>query len=208
MAGRGALVVPLSVYVKGDSPVHRMPVGPKLALVIGFIVLATLLARTIPTAAVALAIALSGYAVARIPWKVAVSQLLGAVPLLAFIAVIQGLTGKWELGITLFLQILASVIAATILTLTTRVSALMDTFDRMLAPLGKLGLPVSTISLAMSLTLRLIPLQVQAVREVLDARRARGASASVTAFGVPVIIRTIRRSRAMSDALLARGIGD
>ena len=138
----------------------------------------------------------------------AVSQLLGAVPLLAFIAIIQALTGKWELGITLFLQILASVIAATILTLTTRVSALMDTFDRMLAPLGKLGLPVSTISLAMYLTLRLIPLQVQAVREVLDARRARGASASVTAFGVPVIIRTIRRSRAMSDALLARGVGD
>lgn len=108
MAGRGALVVPLSVYVKGDSPVHRMPVGPKLALVVGFIVLATLLARTIPTAAIALAIALSGYAVARIPWKVAVSQLLGAVPLLAFIAIIQALTGKWELGITLFLQILAS----------------------------------------------------------------------------------------------------
>ncbi|MFC3851127.1 energy-coupling factor transporter transmembrane component T family protein [Corynebacterium hansenii] len=208
MAGRGASIVPLSVYVKRDSPIHRMPAGPKLALVIGFIVLATIFARTIPTAAGALAIALGGYALARIPVKVALSQLFGAVPLLAFIAVIQGLTGDWELGIMLFLQILACVIAATLLTLTTRVSDLMDTFDRLLAPLGKLGLPVATISLAMSLTLRLIPLQVQAVRDVLDARKARGAAAPATAFGVPVLIRTIRRSRAMSDALLARGVGD
>ncbi|WP_295629536.1 energy-coupling factor transporter transmembrane protein EcfT [uncultured Corynebacterium sp.] len=208
MAGRGALVVPLSVFVKGDSPVHRASAGPKLAAVVVFILVATLWARTIPTAAVALAVALAAYAVARIPWRVALSQLLGAVPLLAFIAVIQGLTGDWERGIMLFLQILACVVAATLMTLTTRVSELMDAFDRVLAPLGALGVPVATISLAMSLTLRLIPLQVQAVREVLDARRARGASASVTAFGVPVIIRTIRRSRAMSDALLARGVGD
>lgn len=208
MAGRGALVVPLSVYVKRDSAVHRMPALPKLGLVVAFIVVATIFARTIPTAAVALAVALCGYAVARIPFKVAVAQLLGAVPLLAFIAVIQGLTGDWELGAMLFLQILACVIAATLLTLTTRVSDLMNAFDRLSAPLGRIGLPVATISLAMSLTLRLVPLQVQAVREVLDARRARGASASATAFGVPVIIRTIRRSRAMSDALLARGVGD
>ena len=82
MAGRGALVVPLSVYVKRDSPVHRMPAGPKLGLVVAFIVVATIFARTIPTAAVALAVALCGYAVARIPLKVAVAQLLGAVCLL------------------------------------------------------------------------------------------------------------------------------
>ena len=126
----------------------------------------------------------------------------------AFIAVIQAIAGDWRNGLMLFLQILACVVVATLLTLTTRVSELMDTLDRLLAPLSKLGLPVATISLALSLTLRLIPLQVQAVRDVLDARKARGASASATAFGVPVLIRTIRRSRSMSDALLARGVGD
>lgn len=206
--GRGGIVVPLSVYVPGRSPLHRMPAGPKLALVVGFILVATLFARTIPLAGLAVAVSACGYAVARIPRRVAASQMLGAMPLLAFMAIIQGLAGRWEVGVMLFLQILACVVAATLLTLTTRVSELMDACDRLLAPLGRLGLPVATISLAMSLTLRLIPLQVQTVREVLDARRARGASASVTAFGVPVIIRTIRRSRAMADALLARGVGD
>lgn len=208
MAGRGTIAVPLSVYVRGDSVVHRMPAGPKLAVVVAFIITATIVARTIPTAAVALALALAAYAVARIPVRVAAAQVLGAVPLLAFIAVLQGLTGDWARGFMFFLQILACVVAATLLTLTTRVSELMDVFDRVLAPLGRLGVPVATVSLALSLTLRLIPLQVQAVREVLDARRARGAAASPTAFGVPVVIRTIRRSRAMADALLARGVGD
>lgn len=205
---RGTLVVPLSVYVARDSAVHRMNPAVKMALVVGFIIAATILARTIPTAAIALAIALCGYLVAKIPPRVIFAQLLGAVPLLAFIAILQAITGDWRNGLMLFLQILACVVAATLLTLTTRVSDLMDTLDRLLAPLGKLGLPVATISLAISLTLRLIPLQVQAVRDVLDARKARGASASATAFGVPVLIRTIRRSRAMSDALLARGVGD
>ena len=47
MAGRGALIVPLSVYVKRDSPVHRLPALPKLGLVVGFILVATVFARTI-----------------------------------------------------------------------------------------------------------------------------------------------------------------
>lgn len=205
---RGTLVVPLSVYVPRDSVVHRLNPAAKMALVVAFIITVTIVARTIPTAAIALAIALCGYIVAKIPPSVVFAQLLGAVPLLAFIAVIQAIAGDWRNGLMLFLQILACVVVATLLTLTTRVSELMDTLDRLLAPLGKLGLPVATISLALSLTLRLIPLQVQAVRDVLDARKARGASASATAFGVPVLIRTIRRSRSMSDALLARGVGD
>jgi biotin transport system permease protein len=71
--------------------------------------------------------------------------------------------------------------------------------------------PVDQVSLALTLTMRLIPLQVQAVNEVLDARRARGSRSvglSLTAFGVPVIVRTILRARAIADALRARGAAD
>ncbi|MFR4188905.1 MAG: CbiQ family ECF transporter T component, partial [Corynebacterium variabile] len=67
------------------------------------------------------------------------------------------------------------------------------------------------ISLALTLTLRLIPLQVQMVGEVLDARKARGsrsAGLSPVAFGVPVIVRTILRAQGVADALRARGAAD
>ncbi|WP_448850947.1 energy-coupling factor transporter transmembrane component T family protein [Corynebacterium sp. 335C] len=202
------LPIPLSVYVHADSPLHRAPAMAKLGGVVAFIIATTFLAGTLPLAAAALAVAALGYVVGRIPQRTAAWQMFGAVPLLAFIAVIQGFTVGWHEAGVMFLSVLACVIAATLITLTTRVSDLMDAFDRLLAPLARFGVPVATISLAMSLTLRLIPLQVKAVEEALDARRARGGGASPAAFGVPVVIRTVRRSQAMADALIARGVGD
>ena len=60
----------------------------------------------------------------------------------------------------------------------------------------------------MSMTIRLIPLMLGTVNEVLDARKARGAGFSLCAFGTPIIVRSIRRARAMAEALQARGVGD
>ena len=202
------LPIPLSVYVPGDSPLHRAPAGWKLGGVVAFVIGVSFLADTIPVAAVALVVTALGYAVGRIPPRTAAWQMFGAVPILVFIAVFQGFTVGWGDAAVMFLSVLACVIAATLITLTTRVSDLMETFDRLLAPLGRLGVPVATVSLAMSLTLRLIPLQVKAVEEVLDARRARGGAATPASFGVPVVIRTVRRSQVMADALIARGVGD
>ena len=108
----------------------------------------------------------------------------------------------------MFLTVYAAVAAAILLTLTTQVSEMMDSFDRVLAPLARFGVPVENITLAMSLTIRLLPLMLSTVLEVLDARKARGATASLTAFGTPVVIRSIRRARAMGEALQARGVGD
>lgn len=202
------LPIPLSVYVPSDSVIHRIPSGIKLVTLVAFVLGVTFFARTPAIAGAALAIASLGYLIARIPLRTALWQMFGAVPLLLFLAIFQGFTVNWSRAAVLFMSLLACVVAATLLTLTTRVTDLMDTLDRAMAPLAKFGVPVETISLAVSLTLRMIPLQVQAVREVLDARRARGATGSVSAFGVPLIIRTVRRSRATSDALLARGVGD
>ena len=81
-------------------------------------------------------------------------------------------------------------------------------WEKALAPTARFGVPVEAISLAISLTIRLIPLQFATVGEVLDARKARGADFSITAFGAPVMIRSIRRARVIGDALLARGVGD
>ena len=108
----------------------------------------------------------------------------------------------------MFLTIFAAMMAAFLLTLTSTVDAIMESLEDSLRPLARFGLPVETISLAMSLTIRLIPLMFETVYEVLDARKARGAGFSPLAFGTPVIIRSIRRARAMGEALQARGVGD
>ncbi|MDN6440123.1 MAG: energy-coupling factor transporter transmembrane protein EcfT, partial [Corynebacterium nuruki] len=59
--------------------------------------------------------------------------------------------------------------------------------------------------------IRRIPLQAPRGGQALDARTPRGARAaglSLTAFGVPVVVRTILRARGISDALRARGAAD
>lgn len=200
--------IPLGFYVDADTTIHRIPAAVKFLTLIAFILVTSLAVKTVAWAALSLAIPLVLFPVAHIPLRVAVGQLAPPLYLLVALAAFQW----WQKDLTsaaiMFLTVYAAVIAAVLLTLTTKVLEMMDSFDRALAPLGKLGVPVENITLAMSLTIRLLPLMLGTVLEVLDARKARGATASLTAFGTPVIIRSLRRARAMGEALHARGVGD
>ena len=101
--------------------------------------------------------------------------------------------------------LLATIAAANLLTLTTTVEALLDALDRALAPLGRSG---ELISLTIALTIRLIPLMISTANEVLEARKARGSGFSVSAFGVPLVVRAVRRAKMIGEALMARGAVD
>lgn len=200
--------IPLGVYVDSNSPVHRLPAIWKFPLLLAFIISGPLVART-PLVAVGLVILIIIiYLIARIPARTAWNQWWPVLPVLLVLGVFQWWQRGLGLAVTTVAVILSAVMAAMLLTLTTRLEALMDAVEKMLRPWERFGLPVETITLAISLTIRLIPLQLATVTEVLDARKARGAGFSVVAFGTPVLIRSIRRARNIGDALLARGAGD
>ncbi|ACP33098.1 energy-coupling factor transporter transmembrane component T family protein [Corynebacterium aurimucosum] len=200
--------IPLGFYVDADTIIHRIPAAVKFVVLIAFILLTSLAVHTIPWAAVSLALPLALFPIARVPFRVALGQLAPPLYLLIALAAFQWWQKDLTAAAIMFLTIYAAISGAVLLTLTTKVSEMMDSLDRALAPLGRLGVPVENITLAMSLTIRLLPLMLGTVVEVLDARKARGATASLTAFGTPVIIRSIRRARAMGEALQARGVGD
>ncbi|KKO77030.1 energy-coupling factor transporter transmembrane protein EcfT [Corynebacterium aurimucosum] len=200
--------IPLGYYVDADTIIHRIPAAVKFLVLIGFILVTSLAVHTLPWAAASLFLPLVLFPVARIPFRVALGQLVPPLYLLVALAAFQWWQKDLLSAAIMFLTIYAAISAAVLLTLTTKVSEMMDSLDRALAPLGRLGIPVENITLAMSLTIRLLPLMLGTVVEVLDARKARGATASLTAFGTPVIIRSIRRARAMGEALQARGVGD
>lgn len=203
--------VPLGLYVPGTSVIHRAPVWLKVVVLAVFLVTTALFVDTWAGGLVSVGIVVVVALVARVPLRALARQLTGPVPVLIFVGLLLWWRGTWQDALSTVLVLLAAVSAALLLTLTTRVSAMMAGFDRMLRPLGRIGVPVEAVSLALTLTLRLIPLQVQMVGEVLDARKARGSRAaglSLTAFGVPVVVRTILRARAVADALRARGAAD
>ena len=108
-------------------------------------------------------------------------------------------------ALTLLIGLLATIAAANLLTLTTPVEELLAALDRALAPFGHTG---ELISLTIALTIRLIPLTLATANEVLAARKARGVGFSFSAFGIPLVIRSVRRAKMMGEALMARGAVD
>ncbi|WP_288831477.1 energy-coupling factor transporter transmembrane protein EcfT [uncultured Corynebacterium sp.] len=200
--------VPLGVYVPGTTAVHRAAPTAKFVVLLVFILAVTVLPTRPWHGACALVFVVLLYALARIPAGVAARQLGPVVPLIALL----GAYLWWQNGLprasTTTLGLLATLAAANLLTLTTTVEELLEALERNMAPLARIGVPVETISLAIALTIRLIPLMFATVDEVLQARKARGAGFSLAAFGTPVVIRSVKRAQSVGEALMARGAGD
>ncbi|ADK29051.1 energy-coupling factor transporter transmembrane protein EcfT [Corynebacterium pseudotuberculosis] len=200
--------VPLGVYVPGETVIHRIPPLAKICFLIVFVIATTALVAQPFVALLCVIFSSSLYVLAKIPLPIAWGQLWPPAVILLFLGAFQW----WQKGLTysssLVLAIFASLMLAMLLTLTTSLESMMEAIQRLLAPTERFGVPVETITLAFSLTLRLIPLMLATVYEVLDARKARGATFSLIALGTPVMIRSIRRARGIADALMARGAGD
>ena len=190
--------IPLGVYVPGTTIIHRLNPSIKFVSLIVFIIASTIWAHTLTDAAICLAV----------PPKSAWGPLWPPLPFLLFLGAFNWWQQGWEKALVVTLVIMSSIGMAAVLTLTTTVAEMLEALEKALSPTARFGVPVESISLAISLTIRLIPLQFATVGEVLDARKARGADFSITAFGAPVMIRSIRRARVIGDALLARGVGD
>ena len=198
----------IGLYRPGDSLLHRMPAGLKLLLLILSIVAATVFVRT--PLEVGIVVVLVGllYVVAAIPWRVAVAQLRPVVWMLLIIAVFQVLITSPSRAVVVCGVLLISVALAALVTLTTRVTDMLDTVSRALGPLRRVGVDPDRIGLLLALAIRCIPLLTGIVQEVAQARKARGLQWSMTALATPVLVRALRTADAMGDALVARGVDD
>ncbi|ASF08456.1 hypothetical protein NBRGN_098_01500 [Nocardia brasiliensis NBRC 14402] len=198
----------IGLYRPGDSLLHRLPAGAKLLLLIAAIVAATVLLRS-PIQVGLAALAVAGlFALARIPWRVAVAQLRPVVWMLLIIAVFQVLITSPARAVVVCGVLLISVALAALVTLTTRVTDLLDTVTRALGPLRRIGVDPERIGLLLALAIRCVPLLAGIVHEVAEARRARGLQWSMTALATPVLVRALRTADAMGEALAARGVDD
>lgn len=200
--------LPLGVYVPGSTPIHRASPTLKFVAVLVFIVLIT----TLPSHPWHTLAGLGGivalYGTARIPVGTTWRQVAPILPLLVFLGGFMW----WQNGLmrmlTTLIGLIASIMAASLLTLTTTIEELMAALEANLRPLRSVGVPVDTVSLAMALTIRQIPVLLNTANESLDARKARGASMSLLAFGTPLVIRSVRRAQLTGEALMARGAVD
>ena len=197
----------LGLYSPGTSALHRFPAGWKL-LGLFAALLGLLLLHHPWQYGVGVLIVMAGFAAARIPARTVARQLWPLRWLLGVIAVLQVVFSGWTAAAVVCGGLLIGIGLATLLTLTTKVTAILDICQRLLRPLSRVGVDPDRVGLVLAMTIRCVPLVTGIVDQVSQARKARGLSFSLVALAVPVVVRALRTADAMGDALVARGVDD
>lgn len=200
-------VVTLGLYHPAPSVLHRAPAGSKLAGMLVAVVVVMLLRQWWQLAIAAAGVTLL-YGAARIPPRIAWAQLRPLRYLIPILAALQLWLADWQTAVRVCGTIVLAVAIAALITLTTRVSDMLEALLPVLRPLRHLGVDPDRIALLLAVTIRCIPLIAGIVTTVTEARKARGLGFSVVALGAPVVIRSLRAADALGEALIARGADD
>ncbi|QBF29651.1 energy-coupling factor transporter transmembrane protein EcfT [Thalassococcus sp. S3] len=192
------------LYREGSSFLHRLPPGVKLlSLAICGTVLFLLdsivimLAFLVTTVGLYLAVGFS----LRTAW----AQLRPAAWILAILFVAQVVLNSWETAVFIIARFAGLLLLAGLLTLTTRASDMIEAMERGFWVLRYVGVSPAKVSLALSLALRFIPVLATVTNEVREAQKVRGLDRSIIAVAIPVVVRMLRMSDDISDAIDARG---
>jgi biotin transport system permease protein len=197
----------LGLYRPGVSPLHRVPAGAKLAVLVVAGAGSFLVDRPWHVAVALVAVAL-GYGVAGLSARVLAQQLRPLLWVLLLVGAFHLAVDGWQRAVVVVGGLLVLVLLAALVTLTTRTADLGDAIVRVLAPLRLLGVDPQRIGLLLALGIRSVFVVAQIAEEVRDAQRARGLTASPRAYAVPLIIRSLRHADELGEALAARGVDD
>lgn len=191
----------------GSSPLHLAPPGAKLlllaALTTGVVAVRTPLAVAVGAVVVAVAYGVAGFGALTLTGQVW--------PLRWVVVVLAGFqwwTAGWRAAAVVVGTLAVTVAAAALVTLTTRVSEMLDVLERALGPLGRVGVSAERVALVLALAIRAVPVLAATYGEARDARRARGLERSPRALLVPLVVRTVRHADRLGEALVARGVDD
>jgi biotin transport system permease protein len=192
--------------------VHRTPAGVKL---LALAVLAVLV-FAVPTLAVAAGtlagVCLLGSAVARLPVALLARQARVVAVWVVAIVAAHALVTDLVTGVETALRLLALVLAAAVVTATTRVTEMVAVVERLCAPLRWVGVRPARIGLVLAMTLRFIPLVAERADRIREAQAARGGSVrglrAVTTTVVPLLVQVLQLAATVSEALDARGADD
>ena len=194
----------LGLYIHRESPVHALPAGWKVAALAASATGALFMTEPLALGA-ALLVTGGLFALARLPVRAVAEQLRPLLPVLALFFAVQVAFADWQAATVMVGRFALLVLLATLVTLTTRASDMIDTLERALGVLRPLGVNAGKLSLMLSLTIRLIPVLLDLVQQIRMAQRARGVERSAAALLVPLMVKTLRMADNLSDALEARG---
>lgn len=222
--------VSIGRYYSAASPIHALDPRTKIVVAIAFMV--SCLAVTDAAGLVLAGVfALAAIALVHVP----VGSVLAQLRPVAFFLVVTSLfnlffvrtggelltvgvlritTGGVEAAMLYTLRFLFLLLMGSLLMLTTQPMALTDAAERLLAPLARLGVPVSEGMLVLSIALRFVPTLGEDARAIANAQIARGAKleggrfrdriAAFIPLAVPLFSAAVRHADRLACAMEAR----
>ena len=202
----------LALYVPRSSPVHRAPAGVKLLALAGLSVLVFAVPTLAVSAGALAGVVALGLVGGRLPASVLIRQARSVLWWLVALFVLHSLVTDVRTGTVTVLRLLALVLAAAVVTATTRVTAMVAFIERLCRPLQFVGVRPARIGLVIAMAVRFIPLISERADRIREAQAARGGSArgvrGLTTTVVPLLVQVLQLAHTISEALDARGADD
>lgn len=199
-----------AVYRPGTTWLHRL--GPGVKVVgLAIVLLPLLIFRSLPSFVVTSLVAVALYRSASLSWATLWAQARPmrwvVVILIAAHVVLSG-GSAWIEGVVIAGTIVVAVVLAALVTLTTPMTEMIDAIERWLQPARRFGVNPERVAMVFALTIRSIPIVAGFAADIRAAQRARGVQRSIRAYGVPLVVRSLRHADALGEALVARGLDD
>lgn len=202
----------LSLYLSEPTWLHRVRPGIKL-LVLAVASMALLPSKSLVLLLTVSLLVVLGYLSLLAPGRRRLVVLLKTAGLLAgLVGVFQfglvypssGLVLAGELALVSALRLLALVMLADLVSVTTPITEMLAVFRRILAPLDRLGMSTDTLTLLVGLLIRATSLIHQRLQTIQDAYRVRcGRSAGIRAVA-PLVRQTFEANHRLAEALESR----
>lgn len=218
-------------FIPGDSFLHRR--DPRVKILAGAVISLVILRSGVPQLLAWTALLLITASLARLPWPALAANLRPVLPFFALLFLVYALftpglplvniphvplqitysglyTGMQQVG-----RFLLLVLAAALMIMTTSPADLNLGIERLLRPLGVLGISSHELALMLSLALRFLPSLVQETETIRMAQAARGAGLNppgwrrrigrINQLVMPLAASLVRRSDELVLAMEARG---
>lgn len=196
----------LSTYRPGTGWLHRMPAGPKLSGVAVVAVALAALPSVWVTVPLALGIAGALFLASGVGGRELIRQVWALRWIIAVTAGGQLIFLGPEAAAANTARVVAALLVAVLVPLTTPVSTMLDALERGVRPLHRIGVDPARVALLWTLALTTIPVLARLAAEVRDAQRARGLRPSLARGALPFLVLALRHADDLGDALAARGI--
>ena len=224
--------ITLGQFFPGYSVIHKL--DPRTKIIVATLYIVSVFVANNPVSFLLLTLVTAiSVAVSRISFSVVIKGVKPIVFILIFTAILnvfmtggsgEPLVSFWVIriytdgivrAVFMALRVILLIIGTSIfLTYTTSPISLTDGIESLLSPLKRVGVPVHTFAMMMSIALRFIPTLVEETEKIMNAQKSRGADFSsgglvkrakaLVPLLVPLFVSAFKRAEELATAMECR----